>query len=102
MCVECPHSQYCSSLCPEAELYVKQDHVPQRELTIGTPRMGKWPEKKQKSTFTKTERRILEQIIAGKRRYEICQILGITSHSLETHLSNIRKKAQEKLPTVEE
>jgi len=43
LCRECGKRALCSSLCPEAELYVNQDCVGQRELTIGLPKRGQLP-----------------------------------------------------------
>ena len=43
LCRECGKRALCSSLCPEAELYVNQDEVKQREKTIGCPRYGRMP-----------------------------------------------------------
>jgi len=76
LCTSCPHRDYCSSLCPEAELYVKQDEAPQNELTIGVP------------TY-------------GRSRKEIVQELGITRETLKKMIQTIRKKRVKIIPKVE-
>ncbi len=93
LCIECPHRQFCSDLCPEAEMYASQDAVPQRELTIGLPRWGKWPEPTEKSKFTRTEKRILQLLASGKSRKKIAEALDFTRNTLEKHISNIKKKS---------
>lgn len=93
LCTECTKRAFCSTLCPEAELYVKQDEISQRELTIGDIRYGRWPESPEKSIFTKTERKVIASLLDGKTRVEIVKGLGITRHSLKLHIQNIRKKA---------
>lgn len=92
MCIDCPHKQYCSTLCPEAELYVKQDEVSQQELTIGTPTYGRWPEGREKSLFSKRERQILSRLLEGKTRAQISQELDITRESLKKILQRLTKK----------
>ncbi len=93
LCTECTKRAFCSSLCPEAELYVKQDERSQRELTVGIVRYGKWPESPKESMFTKTEKKVIASLLDGKTRAEIVKGLGITRHSLKLHIQNIRKKA---------
>ena len=41
LCQECDKKSSCTELCDEAEAYVSQDHVPQREMTYSPiPRGG--------------------------------------------------------------
>ncbi len=102
ICTACPHSSHCSSLCPEAELYVKQDEVQQREMTIGTPTYGKWPGDRVKPLFTKMERKIVSRLLEGKSRKQIAEELEITRHSLKLHLQRLKKKRLKNIPIVEE
>ena len=99
LCQECTKKLLCTSLCPEAELYVSQDEIPQRELTIGMPIYvdKPWPEPKQKPLFTSMEMRVLDTLLDGRTRNQTAQLLGITRHSVREHLKNIRKKRQNKL-----
>ena len=53
LCQECPEKPTCTELCLEAEAYVDQDHVSQRELTIGLPRQGKLPDLVSNTHLTK-------------------------------------------------
>lgn len=100
LCTDCPHRPLCSCLCPEAELYAKQDEVAQRELTIGIPQHGMWPDPIEKSMFTPTELKILHALLEGKTRETICQELKMTRETLRRHLANLKKKREEKTPKV--
>jgi hypothetical protein len=43
-CRKCHSRDICSSLCPEAELYVNQDYVLLKEKTVGIPTYSRpWP-----------------------------------------------------------
>jgi len=94
LCSTCPSKPICCTLCPEAELYVKQDEVAQKELTIGNPEYGEspWRDSVDKPIFTKTETRVIAALLDGKTKEEIAEYLGITRHSLKLHIQNIRKK----------
>lgn len=96
LCVTCPNRPLCSTLCPEAELYVKQDEIGQKELLIGIPRYGKWPESVNKSLFTKRERRVIDALLDGKTKAEIVKDLGITRKNLRDTLYLLRKKRRKK------
>lgn len=104
LCSECTKRNICKTLCPEAEAYAKQDERYLREKTVGLPMYAnnQWPKPKIKSTFTPIETRILQFLIAGKNRKHILQVLGITRNTLEKHISNIRKKAEEKFTIYRE
>ena len=101
LCRECPKRDLCSNLCPEAELYVKQDEKSQRELTIGIPKFGKWPEPREKSIFTKREWQVFGGLLMGKTRGEIAKELGITRKNLREIIRNLRNKRQKENPSVE-
>lgn len=93
ICTECPHRQYCSTLCPEAELYVKQDEVKQKELTIGIPSYGKWPEEISKSLFSKREMEVVALLLKGLSRDKMCQILDINRKNLQKIVERVTKKS---------
>jgi DNA-binding NarL/FixJ family response regulator len=92
LCTDCPKRPLCSSLCPEAELYVKQDEVEQRELNLGLIRHGKWPENRDKSLFTRMEKKILSLLSDGQTREQIAQELEITREALKKHIKRLRLK----------
>jgi len=94
LCTDCPKRPLCSSLCPEAELYVKQDEVSRQEIPIGLPIYGngEWPEGKDKSLFTKAEVALLSRLVDGRDREQIAEELGITRHSLKLRIQRLRKK----------
>jgi DNA-binding NarL/FixJ family response regulator len=98
MCTDCKKRSYCKELCPEAEIYADQDHVKLREKTIGIPMYAdnEWPEPGEKHMFTPMEKKILQLLSIGKSRKHISQVLDITRNTLEKHISNIKKKAEEK------
>lgn len=92
LCITCPKRSVCSCLCPEAEYYADQDEVPQREITIGLPRHGRWPEPVEKSQFTKLEVKVMHALAEGKDRAEISKALGITRETVRSVIRNIKKK----------
>ncbi len=102
LCQECPNKSLCKCLCPEAEAYVNQDSVSQRELNISTPFSGLWPNYTEKSIFTPTERKILHALLDGNTRDQIAKLLGITRESLRKHIQNLRKKHNQEIPSIEE
>ena len=97
LCNDCPNRDLCSCLCPEAELYVNQDHIPQREKPIGMikPMSFKlpWPDMVDPFHLTKTEKQILTLIASGLDNKNIQQVLNITRKTLNVHMYNIRKKS---------
>ena len=92
LCAECEKREYCSELCPEAELYVKQDTVPQREQPTGFPGFKKLPELKANTHLTRMEKEILTLLGRGLRRSDVCQLLNITPLNLRVHLAHAKKK----------
>jgi DNA-binding NarL/FixJ family response regulator len=98
-CTSCPNRPLCNDLCPEAELYVKQDEIPQRELTIGAilkersfPPM---PWASSSIHFTKREKEILTLLARGLTRADIAQHMRITRNSLRQFIKKIKKKYAE-------
>ena len=98
LCTTCIQRPLCSSLCPEAELYVKQDERSQRELTIGIIRYGKWPEFSEGSMFTEMEKKVIDALLDGRTRAEIAKGLGITRKNLRDVLYLLRKKRRGEKP----
>ena len=99
-CTNCPHRQFCNTLCPEAELYVKQDEVRQKELTIGIPAYGKWPNGRSKPLFTKREVEVVALLLRGLSRDKMCQILNINRKNLQKIVERINRKSDKIIPKV--
>ena len=93
LCQECSEKPTCTELCPEAEAYVNQDHVSQRELTIGLPRQGKLPDLVSNTHLTKKEKEIVTLLGKGLNRSDICQVLDISRVALRNSIKRMRKKA---------
>lgn len=93
LCDDCNKRNLCNSLCPEAELYVNQDHIPQREMPIGLPKYSK-PSIEQVSNIllTKREKEIVTLLGSGLSRADVCQLLKISRESLRKHIQRINKK----------
>ena len=98
LCQTCPHKQFCSNLCPEAEAYASQDEVEQTELNIGLPRYGKWPETVEKPLLSKRERDVLSRLAEGKSRNQIAQELGITRENVRQIIRRTKKIVTRKHP----
>ncbi len=82
LCDECQKRDFCMSLCPEAELYVKQDSNAANYHKAGDLH------------FTPTEKKILSLLAKGKGRPQIRNYLKLSINALEFHISNLRKKAE--------
>ena len=93
LCDTCSNRDLCTSLCPEAELYVKQDYHPQREKPIGLPKPSRWPTQVSNIYLTPSEVEILTLLGQGLSRADVCQVLKITRVTLRVHLSNIKSKS---------
>ena len=98
LCKTCPKHDLCSCLCPEAEVYADQDEVSQRELTVGLPRYGKWPEPREKPILSKRAKEVLLRLAAGKTRNQISQELGITRENVRNIIRRARKSVTRKNP----
>lgn len=96
LCLTCPKRSVCSCLCPEAEVYANQDEVAPRELTIGLPRHGKWPEPVEKPLLSKREREVLWRLASGEDREKIAKELGITRKNLREIIRRAKKSATRK------
>jgi len=92
LCQECPHSQFCSSLCPEAEASLKEIEIPQCEKTIGLPRYGKFPIIPSDIPMTKREKEIVTLMGKGLSRRQIAELLGIKRESLRASIYRMNKK----------
>ncbi len=92
LCQDCSKKPTCTELCPEAEEYVSQDHVSQRELTIGLPRRGELPDLVSNTHLTKKEKEIVTLLGRGLNRSDICQLLDISRVALRNAIKRMRKK----------
>jgi hypothetical protein len=99
-CKECAKRSLCAELCPEAEAYVNQDFVKQKELTIGLPTYKNLPtdlhyktKRKLLNNFDKLSRK--EQVVtllnSGMSRKEIAQTLEITRENVRKLIQRYRK-----------
>ena len=95
LCQECTKRDLCAVLCPEAELYVRQDHVGRDELPVGLPRPRKWPEFVEHTHLTKREKQIVTLLGQGLERVEICEILEITRENCRKIIQRLREKCHE-------
>jgi DNA-binding NarL/FixJ family response regulator len=91
LCDTCSNRDLCTSLCPEAELYVKQDHVPQKEEPIGILKPHRWP-KISNLYLTRIETSIVSLKAQGLTIIEISQILNISRNSVDQHIHRIKQK----------
>jgi len=94
-CDECNQRELCMVLCDDAEVYVSQDEVSQRELTIGIPLYNrmKWSEP---TYLTPREHQIVMLLEYGFSKEEIVRARGITRNNLRKILSNVKKKSLRK------
>lgn len=81
LCQECPNKPLCKRLCPEAEMYVNQDN----------PNYHKEGD----FHFTPIEKKILRLLGRGKTREQIREALELSANTLEVHIHNLRKKAED-------
>lgn len=99
ICRTCGKRVLCSSLCPEAEAYVNQDCVWQRELTIGRPRTGRWPNLlRPVKALSPRERELVGEILQKKSAKQIMKRMNITRKTYDETLRNIRGKYRENYP----
>jgi uncharacterized protein YoaH (UPF0181 family) len=94
-CQDCPDRNSCLKLCRKAEAYVNQDYVGLRELPIGLPMYGEFPEPISNIPMTKMEKKIVTLMGQGLSRGEACKLLKISRHALRECLFRLRKKYDE-------
>lgn len=82
LCNECDKRNICTELCEAAEKYAGQDKPNYHKPGEGVH-------------FTPMERAILRFLAKGQTRAQIRNRLKLSVHSLEVHISNLSKKAQE-------
>ena len=100
LCSRCKSRGFCSSLCPEAEIYVRQDQVTQKEVTIGIPKYGKVQEIFGTQNLSLRERQVLTFCVMGFNRKEIAETLNISRHSVRNHIYNMKPKIGIKIDTT--
>jgi DNA-binding CsgD family transcriptional regulator len=98
LCETCPKSPFCSTLCPEAELYANQDRTARREFfSFGEV---KYSSKYSRETLTierppsltRTEWKILTLLKKDCTRAEISEILDISRSNLRRFLLQLKRK----------
>ncbi len=103
LCLTCNNRQYCSTLCPEAELFVNQDHKSQHELPVENIQHGdafgrlldpKLNNNGFMSSLSPLQRKVANLLLKGLNRQEIIDILGLSVTSFYNVIYKIRKKRQ--------
>lgn len=93
LCEECKFRNKCTVLCPEAQVYAKQDEIKLKEKRIGSPEYGKrWP--KMFQNLSKREKGIVTLLALGVNKKEILQRVEITEINFRKIVSRIRLKRQ--------
>ena len=85
MCLKCSERERCTTLCPEAEAYVNQDHVPQREINFSSIELdietvadtNMWDYELPDDGLTYRQRRIYGLHKAGLSSRKIADILQV-------------------------
>lgn len=93
-CNDCHNRAVCNTLCPEAELYVNQDFVPQTERPSGIlndRNIKDWPENEE-LVFTPQQREIVRLLARGKTKLEVREILGISRQHINEQLARLKKR----------
>ena len=94
-CDDCSKKPFCSVLCPEAELFVKEAEEPRREFfTFSEAKYARTLSEPDDAFpgFSKAQWKILTLISKNCSRLEICRILGISRAALRVHIARIRRK----------
>ncbi len=108
LCTDCKKRNDCAALCKEAEKYVNQDWIGQRETLMpnfdqyvdSRVDLKPWPELPEKSFLTKREKEVVSRLLDGKSRNKIAQELNITRENLKKIIQSIRRKRERKLPII--
>ncbi len=95
-CQTCPKKDFCTTLCPEAEAYSRQDHETRREhFSFPQVNYTSLPEDPHDPPeVTKTERKIVMLHKKGFSRPEICFLLNLSRPALAVKVSRIRSKCK--------
>jgi DNA-binding NarL/FixJ family response regulator len=95
LCSSCPFRATCLILCPEAEQYASQDHVPQREQPVNTYYINPMPETRSNTHLSKREKEVVTLLGKGLTRRDVCEILNITRENLRNILARLKRKYYE-------
>jgi DNA-binding NarL/FixJ family response regulator len=82
LCSECDKRNACDTLCEEAKEYAEQDAPNYHKPGEGTH-------------LTPTEKKILSLLARGRTREQIRNHLKLSVNTLEVHIHNLKKKAEE-------
>jgi DNA-binding NarL/FixJ family response regulator len=100
-CNDCLKRPSCTSLCPAAEAYASQDHVPGgRELLVHSTEYvdnaSPWPDNEAQSTVKMSDKYIviLALLNSGVPRKIIQKNLGLTAKQLANIIHKIKKKME--------
>jgi len=92
LCQECQLKSICESSCPELILHLRTLEKSQRELTIGTPRYGRFPKPKKRIRFTDREKQIVILMAEGYDPVTISKELNITRHNVDSITNRLMSK----------
>ena len=98
-CDKCPTKSICSQLCPEAELYVKQDNVPHKdELLLGYSLYARpWPDIPSPVRLTEKQAQVIALLLQGYSRKDVQAKLGYTDNYFRQILNDVRIKIRAKI-----
>lgn len=82
LCNECNKRDLCTSLCPEAEVYVNQDAPNYHRAGEGVH-------------YTPREKQILALLAKGNTKALIRKYLKLSVPALNFHIINLRKKSKD-------
>lgn len=93
-CSSCTERWFCKELCPDAERYIGQDHIPQNpnEHLSGLLPHRPLPHVDSLTGLTSLEIKILRYFVAGLTRKEIAEALDISTNNVYVHTWNIKEK----------
>ena len=97
LCQDCPDRNSCLKLCSEAEAYVGQDDIYQRELTIPNIKYNNFShfEPIPNVHLSKREKQILTLLGMGLDRRDISKLLKISRDNLRDIIRRIKKKSHD-------
>lgn len=92
LCNECSSRAFCSSMCPELEIHLKEIEITQKEKTIGEVKYSYRYEYYNEKRLTKRESEIAALMLQKVPMKEIASQLNITYGSLTSVVSKMRRR----------
>jgi DNA-binding NarL/FixJ family response regulator len=101
-CGTCFQRETCTTLCDEAEDYVNEEYVPQREMVVDphvleqiVPNENWFDNIASNVYLTHMERQIVRLLGLGLTRADVCKVLEKKANTLDKAISRLKRKAQE-------